>query len=513
MQTLTAHILVVDDDQAVLDMLEPMLDAMGYSSHLTPDPQQGLDRFAGSVFDVVFSEVSMPGIDGIEMVRRMRSTDPTVVPIIMTARNDQETAIRALECGVHSFLRKPFTADQLRKKLDAALTERRHLVATRLLIGDLMQTRSDLEQRLVEQDQRLSHTERYLNHLLDAAPFAILSADLDGRVLTCNHTAQRMYGYGHVELLRRDLCGIFGTLPTSAHEKSSHLHKDGTRFSVLVHQREILDELDRPIAYLYVVEDQTARDQLENQLLYAQRLSLLGDMAPRIAHELKVPLQIICGYSELAIEWLQKGTLEQAEDSMRHIIPATHQIQDMVHQIEHLGKPTEFHEEDLDIEALIRETLADLEPLGAIKYCNVICNFSEDLPSIRGDATQMHQLLRNLIINACHAMEDAAQRDLTLELECSDDDRSLSIRVSDTGMGISEENLAQIFNPFFSTKSSGKGTGLGLPIVKTIVERYNGHINVQSELGLGTCFQITFPCAPSPHQQMQERDGDVQSAA
>jgi len=487
------NILVVDDDQSILNMMDRMLSSMGYSAQLTPDPHEGLDHFSRNVFDIVFSDVNLPGIDGIEMLQRMRATDPTVVPIIMTARSDQETAIRAIECGARSFLRKPFTSEELGEKLETAQRERGHMIDTRMLIGDLIQTRSDLEQRLVEQDKRLTRSERYLTHLLDAAPFAILSADAKGRVLTCNNTGLHMYGYSHVEMLRRDLRDLFGQLPTHEHEKCNHVRKDGTTLPVLIHQRDIVDERLRTIAHLYVVEDQTARTQLENQLLHAQRLSTLGEMAPRIAHEFKVPLQVVSGYGELALEWLQRELPEQAKESIEHILPATRQMADMVYQIEHLGKPVDFREEILDLRDVCSETLIYLNPLGVIKYVNVVCDFPDELPLINGDSPQIHQLLRNLIINACHAMEGTPQRDLILKLT-SDDDR-IEFCVQDTGTGIKSDDLAQIFNPFFTTKPNGKGTGLGLPIVKTIVERHGGTVEVDSERGVGTCIRMSFPIA------------------
>lgn len=487
------NILVVDDDQAILNMMDRMLGSIGYSAELTPDPQEGLNYFANNVYDIVFSDVNLPGIDGIEMIQRMRSTDPTVVPIIMTARGDQETAIRAIECGARSFLRKPFTNIELGEKLETALRERRHMIDTRMLIGDLIQTRSDLEQRLVEQDKRLTRSERYLNHLLDAAPFAIISADAEGRVLTCNNTAMQLYGYNHVEMLRRDLRDLFGQLPTRDHQKGEHIGKDGAQIPVLIHQRDIVDERGRTIAHLYVVEDLTVRNQLENQLLHAQRLSVLGEMAPRIAHEFKVPLQVISGYSELALEWLQQELPQQAKESIEHIVPATRQMTDLVYQIEHLGKPVDTREEQLDLRKLCDETINYLKPIGVIKYVEVKCDFPTELPSIHGDSIQVHQLLRNLIINACHAMEGSTQRDLTLKLTC--DESSVMLSMQDSGSGIKSDDLEHIFNPFFTTKPNGKGTGLGLPIVKTIVERHGGTISVESEWEVGTCFRMSFPIA------------------
>ena len=488
---LTTNILVVDDEQPILDMLGNMLNSMGFEPELCPDAEQGLENFSGNVYDVVISDVNLPGIDGIEMMQRMRKSDPTMVPIIMTGRHDQETAVRAIECGARSFLRKPFTKDELQKKLDLAIQERHRIVETRLLIGDLIQTRSNLQQRLVEQDQRLTDTERYLHHLLDAAPFAIISTNMQGCVLTCNSTTCHLYGYSDIEILGRNIDDIFGTPATPGQKKTVHPRQDGSSFPVLIHQCDILDARGDAMAHLYVIEDQTARDQLESQLVYAQRLSILGEMAPRIAHEFKVPLQIITGYGELAQQWLDKDEPEEARTSLANIIPASRQMQDLVHQIAHLGKPSESTEEFLDLKKEMEETLAYLNPLGIVKYCTVVCDFPDGLPQFKGDPTQIHQLLRNLIINAVHAMEEGQERVLTLTLGAGEG--VVTATVADTGSGIDPEDLKQIFNPFFTTKPEGKGTGLGLPIVNTIVERHGGTIEVESTPGSGTAFYISFP--------------------
>ena len=488
---LTTNILVIDDEKPVLDMLSTMLNSMGYEPHLCEDAEQGLEDFSNNVYDVVVSDVNLPGIDGIEMVQRMRKSDPTMVPIIMTGRHDQETAVRAIECGARSFLRKPFTKDELQEKLDLAIRERHRIVETRVLIGDLIQTRTSLQQRLVEQDRRLTDTERYLHHLLDAAPFAILSTNMEGCILTCNSTTCRCYGYSDIEILGRDIDFVFGAPVTPGQKKSSHRRQDGSSFPVLIHQSDILVAHGKAIAHLYVIEDQTTRDQLESQLVYAQRLSILGEMAPRIAHEFKVPLQIISGYSELAQQWLEKNEPEEARASLANIIPASRQMQDLVHQIANLGKPTESVTEFLDLKKMLEETLEYLQPLGIVKYCTVVCDFADDLPQFEGDPTQIHQLLRNLIINAVHAMEEGQEKVLTLTLRAGAG--TVTAIVADTGAGIAPEHLKQIFNPFFTTKPEGKGTGLGLPIVNTIVERHGGTIEVESTLGVGTSFYISFP--------------------
>jgi signal transduction histidine kinase len=275
--------------------------------------------------------------------------------------------------------------------------------------------------------------------------------------------------------------------------KAYHLRKDGEILPVLMHRQDILNERHECIAHLYMVEDLSEREQLEAQLLYAERLSLLGQLAPRIAHEFKTPLQCIFGQAELAVEWLKKGRVEEALSAVESVLPSGRQMLDLVIQLTNLGKPKKSREDEVNLGVEFDRVLDALQHLGVIKYCRIVRNFEDPLPKIQGDPAQIEQVFRNLVVNSAQAMEGTRKPELTLSLKASSDGRRVQGTVEDTGSGISEENLERIFQPFFSTKAEGQGTGLGLPIIKTIMESHEGEITVESEVGKGTRFTLSFP--------------------
>jgi len=279
-------------------------------------------------------------------------------------------------------------------------------------------------------------------------------------------------------------------------ERCSHQRKDGNTFSALMWQRDIVDSQERHVARLYVVEDLSERECLEEQLLYAERLSVLGQMAPRIAHEFKTPLQLITGYAELALEYLGKGDIEQGRLSIDAIIPSAEILVELVQQISNLGKPKESKLEEIDLAEEIDRILHPMQDLGVVKYCEIIKNYPPLLPRIKGDPIQIEQVFRNLIVNAVQAMEESSAKRLILNLKPSSDGRQVQCAIGDTGEGIDRENLEKIFLPFFTTKPQGKGTGLGMPIVKSILDRHRGSIRVESEVGRGTWFYLSFPAVP-----------------
>ena len=490
-----AEFLVVAGDESTRQLVSGALTDLGHHGEFTGSAAEGRARFSERVFDVVISDVELPGMDGIEMIQRLRASDPTVIPVVLTSRGDRETLARALEGGVRGFLTRPFTAEELRLRLEKALQERRQIVEARLLLGDLMRARSELREKVVER-------ERYLSHLIDAVPFGIIATDSTGEILTFSGRAEEMYGYTESEIAGRPWSvlsaeGQCGPEPAQSDGRSQvqagHVRNDGKPFPVLIHSRDILDDRGKRIAHLHVVEDRTEREQVETQLLYAERLSLLGQLAPRVAHELKTPLQVISGQTELAQMALEDGKAQLIGECLAEIPAAVKNMVDLVHQMLNLGKPTESREEAIHLAEEMERVLTTLGNLGVVKYCEIFRDFADDLPQIHGDRAQIEQVFRNLVVNAAQAMEDSERRDLTLRLWPSPDGGRVEARVCDTGPGIPPECRDRIFQPFFTTKSPGKGTGLGLPIVKTVLNRHRATIEVESAVGEGTCFVLSFP--------------------
>ncbi|MBT4138860.1 MAG: response regulator [Candidatus Latescibacteria bacterium] len=486
---LSTKILVVDDEVLIRKFVKHALEQQGHEVVVGCSAEDGLLAFEQDIFDVILTDVKMVDMDGLEMLRQIRKRDKTVVTVVMTAMRDQQTAVSALECGAFDFLIKPFTLDELYEHVDHALTERNSIVENHQLIGDLMQTRTVLQRQLLEQDEKLVQTESYLNHLIDAAPFGIISTDREGIVLTFNDKAEQMYGYMSKEILGRSLTKVFGEIIDIGY--ATHQRKEGSEFPVLIHRQDIINDLAEEIAHLYVLEDQSEREMLQAQLFQAERLSMLGQMAPRIAHEFKTPLQLVLGNAELAQAWLEQDNIQSALDTLNRIFPAAQELIYMVQQMTNLGRPEKNRQESIDVVGTLEQLLDTLRPLGVIKYCKIKREYSSKGARIFGNQSQIEQAVRNLIVNAAQAMESSAKKELTIGVRKEGD--KVCVTVTDTGHGIPKAKLEEIFEPFYSTKPEGKGTGLGLVIVRTMLKRYHADIYVDSEEGIGTTFRLEFP--------------------
>jgi hypothetical protein len=156
------------------------------------------------------------------------------------------------------------------------------------------------------------------------------------------------------------------------------------------------------------------------------------------------------------------------------------------------GSATEFH--STDVHRVLDDTLQLLEPQLRRSQIELIRHYDEQLPPAFGNAGKLQQVFTNLILNARDALPSGGQ--ITLKTT-GGEDGTLSIEISDTGIGIAPENVAKIYDPFFTTKGVGRGTGLGLAVTYGIVQEHSGHITVESLPGQGTTFRITLPTADS----------------
>ena len=489
----TGRFLVVDVEGPSRRMLHDWLVDNGHTVDVVDSGQQAEERVRQTVYDAVLCELQLFDTDGIALIQRLAAADPAMIPVAVTAAADRHTIMQAMHAGARGLLSKPLADDAVAEQVRMALAERKRLVDSRLFLGDLIKVRSDLQEEVVAR-------ERYLSNLIDSAPFGIVSTDINGTIVTFNTKAEQMYGYKEAELLGRRmsvLCAEGKDMAVPPMEgypvKAEHCRKDRTRLPVLVYGRDVFDGGGKHVARLLVIEDQTTREQMETQLLQAERLSVLGQLAPRVAHEFKTPLQAILGNAELVGLDLDQGMEERVRENAREIVAAVEQMQFLVKQMLNLGKPVQSTVEELDLGSESLKILDLLTPLKVLQNCEVVTDFDIDLPLIKGDPAQIEQALRNLIVNASHAVEQAKERTITLSARGDETGTRVIYTVADNGCGIPEEQQDTVFQPFFTTKPEGKGTGLGLPIVKTILDRHGASVRIDSAVGKGTRFTLSFP--------------------
>ncbi len=278
--------------------------------------------------------------------------------------------------------------------------------------------------------------------------------------------------------------------------------KDGTFLYEHSTISPVRDSSGAIVNYVQIASDITQEENLRQQLTQSQKMEAIGTLAGGIAHDFNNIIQAIMGYTELVMDDLTPNT--RAHANLGKVMNAAQRSRDMVKQILAFSRRSELEVTAIEMSPLVKEGIkflrAAIPPTIAIKG-----SIEPDVGQVMADPTQMHQVLMNLCVNASQAMKDKKGA-VRVELDRVDLDadfvahhpplapgKHVRLRVSDTGAGISSEILDKIFDPYFTTKESGEGTGLGLSVVHGIVTSFEGAITVSSELGVGTTFTVYLP--------------------
>lgn len=350
--------------------------------------------------------------------------------------------------------------------------------------------------------------------LLVIVPDAIIMRELNGKVIYWNSGATKMYGWTASEAIGKSVLDLISNREgTSFFEMQKILVEKGewagefTQFTkekqkILVQSRwKLVRNADgEPTSVLVTNTDITEKRNLEQQFLRAQRLESIGTLASGIAHDLNNILTPVVLGMELVKTRLDDEAGRQRIDSIIGIVKRgsglISQVLDFARGTKGENVPINPKYIVAEIAKVIRETFP--------RNIDININITKDDITVIGDGTQIHQVLMNLCINARDAMQNGGKLDIEVMLQVTDDSivrqninakigKYVVITVRDSGEGIPAEIRDRIFDPFFTTKAEGKGTGLGLATVFTIVKNHGGFINVYSEVGTGTSFKIYIP--------------------
>jgi two-component system, sporulation sensor kinase E len=273
------------------------------------------------------------------------------------------------------------------------------------------------------------------------------------------------------------------------------LHSCETIFSIngdkhiFLHNSSLLrDAFGQIIGMIIVFQDITELRQMEKQLQEASNLSLIGNMAAGMAHEIRNPLTTIRGFIQM-MQIENKNVSDRMVNNAKFVIDEIDRINNIIGDFLLLARPSEQEYTTLCLNQLMTDICILVESEAILLETTIYRDFAPNLPPINGDAKQLKQLFLNIIANAFQAMSSRGV--LSIQTCYLAEDNQVCVNISDTGCGIKQADLDKIFDPFYTTK--GNGVGLGLAISKRIVKNLGGEIRVRSELDKGTAFSICFP--------------------
>jgi PAS domain S-box-containing protein len=362
----------------------------------------------------------------------------------------------------------------------------------------------------------------YMASILENANALILVLNMNRQILVFNRALEDRLLFRKEEVLGTDL---FQWMPAEAQERfaaeiSALLEgspspagvetrlrsREGQPVQIHFQLAALKDREGRPESLILVGQDLTRLRSLERQVIEAEKMGSLGKLAAGVVHELNNPLTSITVYSEYLAKRIRAGRVEPGDaDKVEKILEGAGRIQKLTRDLVSYGRPSPDEPELLNLNDLVHQALGFCEHVIAKYDVRVSCELGETLPPIKGTRNQLIQVIINLVTNACQAMEGGGELALSTRAE---GEQRVALSVADTGIGIPEKDQRRIFDPFFTTKKDGQGTGLGLSIVARIVEHHGGTIQVQSEPGKGTVFDVQLPRATSlPDRQGPRVEG------
>jgi signal transduction histidine kinase len=484
-------ILVVDDDVAIVEVLEMRLTAMGYDVTATADPQVALGAVENTRFDLALLDLRMEPTDGITLMEGVHARQPRLPVLIMTAHGTIETAVDAVQRGAFDYLTKPFVRDELRAKIARALASRRWA--------------RDRE-RLLTVGQTLASS-GVMARVLDAvAQGAVETTEADRCVVFQQEHGKlvpmasagtpppswRALESAAVAAMTKGLPVTFPGSETGTIVAAPLVVQKGPTGALVIETARGVEPTEDDLELVALFSSQAAsavRTTHELERLRSGALAALGRMATEVAHELKNPLAGLRLYARHLELRLGKSGDTDGSTLAQKITSTVDHLAAVVQEITAFGRPPELHRVPTSVHALLDECVTFAQAKCETPGIEVFRAYDATCPMALLDSRELRKAFLNLVINGLESLRDGGR--LTVTTTYAADTRALLVVIEDTGHGMSEETLSRIFDLFFTTKP--EGTGLGMALARSVIDLHGGELAVHSTLGKGTRVTIRLP--------------------
>ena len=509
------RVLVIDDSPTNVATIRLELEQVGYEVLTAATGRAGLETAVTRLPDVVLLDILMPDIDGYEVCRQIRTTPATsgIPVVVITGLQGSADRLLALDLGANDFLSKPVDGVELLARV-RSLVRLKHL-------NDQLQRQAALAEAAAGRER--------IAAILESITDAFVAVDEQWRFTYINQRAEHMLGEPREELLGADFWEHFATTPDSPAAERSHqamvehvpvafeslyppldawfeVHvyprDDGVSF--YFHDITARKRAEEEIHELNALLEQRVRErtaELESanrQLDQASRMK--SEFLASMSHELRTPLNAIIGFSELLLDAkFDDMAHEERTEFLGHINRGGHHLLDLINDILDLSKVEagrmELHLETVSLNQLIQGCRAIIQPLALKKKIAVEATCQPSTGTVRVDPARVKQVLYNLLSNAVKFTPESGHVTVTAQL----DQEGARVAVRDDGVGIKPEDQEAVFEEFRQvgdTTRQPEGTGLGLALVRRLVELHGGSIWLESAPGQGSCFTFSLPAKP-----------------
>ncbi len=521
------RVLVIDDSRHIREFIaEALADRRGFVMLEAADGAEGLEKILADKPDVVLCDLEMPHLNGFQVVDAVRAQQLDIPIILITSHGSEAIAVEFFRKGVKDYLSKPFTAEEMYGAIDRALTEVRLRREKETLTQHLATINQQLRRRVQELDAlykvgksvaALLSLDQLLERIIDAVFYLIgaeeatlMLLDEEGGQLRPMVRRQRVPGEirptGHrsAEELAASAASA-GSITTTGAMLSAPL-KIGDRIIGALGAGNRVST--RPFSgheqQLLMALADYAAIAIENARLYeaVRRADLAkSEFVSVVAHELRTPMTSIRGYADMLLQGMCGPLTPQQEQFITTMRSNVVRMQILVSDLQDISRIETGHMRlelrTVHLSEALKDALQATQAQIEARSQQLTVKIPEDLPEVRADPARLAQILINLLSNAYKYTPEGGH----IQVRAWQQDGFVHCAVSDTGIGISLEEQARLFTKFFRSENPAvremPGTGLGLCIVKSLVELQGGRITVESEPGKGTTFSFTVPVAGS----------------
>ena len=483
------RILLVDDEKGLRTGTKRLLEAEGYTVETAENGSEGIRAGRSSEFDIAIVDLRMPDFDGIKVINEILAVFPNTVCYIATAYASYETAIEATKAGAYGYILKPFTPDELLKRIHEAYIRR-------LLLLETEKWKKEREERLLE----VAFEKTRLNTIINSISDGVFVVNKNGETVLYNPALFRYINPGLIEIEKNSLDKIHPgiallinkILKSDEVEKKSYSEqielKEGGELFIEAASSAVRHPDGSLAGAVVTIKNITELKKIEH--LKSQFVSM-------VSHELKAPLAAVYGYLKLLTDENYQIGKEQSTSYMNRSMLRLDSLLKMVNDLLDISrmelKTVKREIEPICLNEIVNAVLELFEPEVKKKNLHINKKFGETENEFRADREEMMRIFTNLVSNGIKYNRDNG--DLTIDI--SETDGSIIAEVTDTGIGLKPSEIEKLFHEFYRAKNEFtkdiSGTGLGLSIVKKIVESYGGKITVLSEFGKGTTFRLGFP--------------------
>ncbi len=502
------RILVIDDEESTRELLKLTLEADGYEVRVAEDGYRGLEIFEDFKPEIILTDIKMPGLDGVEVLRRLKDRGEDVEVIVITGHGEMKLAIEALQLEASDFINKPISD----LALSVALKRAKEKIWMRKKLNEYMVT---LEGKLKDAVDEIHKRHDFEHKLIETSIDGIIANDRKGNILIFNEGASRIYGYSKEEAInslrvtelypegearrikKKIYSEEYGGPGRLVNYETMAVTKDGRLVPILLSATLIYED-GKEVATVGYFKDLSEIKKLQEELVQREKMAAIGQAMAEVAHGVK---NILYGM-KLGAYMVDKGmdahNLEKAKRGWNLVKKNIDRISRLSLDMLSYAREKITERKNVCLNDVIEEVCELVSERLKKEKITLVKNLQDGLPEMILDLESIHACILNLITNAIEAFPEQKERRRIEVYTKLIPNSHVCVDIIDNGRGMSEEVRKKIFTPLFTTKGA-HGTGLGLAIVDKIVKEHGGYIEIESQFNKGTRFSVYLPVGEGFH--------------